>query len=42
MVPRRWNLSDDYKTVLKDLKKLLKLKKRWNSKLNPQKVNLFA
>ena len=32
------NLSDDYRTVLKDLKKLLKRKKRWDSKLNPRNV----
>ena len=27
--------SDDYRTVLKDLKKLLKREKRWDSKLSP-------
>ena len=31
-------LSDDYRTVLKDLKKLLKRKERWDSKLNPRNV----
>ena len=35
------NLSDDYSTVLKDLKKLLKRKKRWDSKLNPRNVIFF-
>ena len=33
------NLSDDYRTVLKDLKKLLKRKECWDSKLNPRNVN---
>ena len=32
------NSSDDYRTVLKDLKKLLKRKKRWDSKSNPRNV----
>ena len=35
------NLSDDYRTVLKDLKKLLKRKERWDSKLNPRNVKFF-
>ena len=34
------NLSDDYQTVLKDLKKLL-LKERSDLKLNPQNVSFF-
>ena len=36
------NLSDDYRTVLKDLKKLLKRKERWDSKLNPRSVKFFS
>ena len=36
------NLSDDYRTVLKDLKKLLKRKERWDSKLNPRNVKFFS
>ena len=35
------NLSDDHRTVLKDLKKVLKLKERWDSKLNPRNVKFF-
>ena len=35
------NLGDDYRTVLKDLKKLSKRKERWDSKLNPRFVNFF-
>ena len=34
--------SDDYRNVLKDLKKLLKLKERWDSKLKPRNVNFFS
>ena len=36
------NLSDDYRTVLKALKKLLKRKERWDSKLNPRNVEFFT
>ena len=36
------NLSDDYRTVLKDLKKKLKRKERWDSKLNPRNVKFFS
>ena len=36
------NLSDDHRTVLKDLKKLLKRKKRWDSKLNPRNAKIFS
>ena len=36
------NLSDDYRTVLKDLKKMLTRKKRWYSKLNPRNVKFFS
>ena len=36
------NLSDDYRTVLKDLKNMLKRKKRWDSKLNPRNVKFFS
>ena len=32
------NLSDDYRTVLKDLEKKLKRRERWDSKLNPRNV----
>ena len=35
------NTSDDYRTVLKDLKKMLKQKERWDSKLNPRNVIFF-
>ena len=35
------NLSDDYRTLVKELKKLLKLKKRWDSKLNPRTEKFF-
>ena len=34
-------LSDDYRTVLKGLKKLLQRKKRWDSKLNPRNAKFF-
>ena len=36
------NLRDDCRTVLKNLKKLLKQKKRWDSKMNPQKAKSFS
>ena len=36
------NLSDDYRTVLKDLEKLLKRKERWDSKLNPRNLKFFS
>ena len=36
------NLSDDYRKVLKDLKKLLKRKERWDSKLYPGSVKFFS
>ena len=36
------NLCDDYRTVLKDLKKLLKRKERFDSKLNPRSVKFFS
>ena len=35
------NLSDDYRTVFKDFKKMLKRKERWDSKLNPRNVKFF-
>ena len=35
------NLSHDYRTVLKDIKKLLKRKERLDSKLNPRSVKFF-
>ena len=35
------NLSDGFRTLLKDLKKLLKLEKRWDSKFNLRNVNFF-
>ena len=35
------NLSDDYRTVLKDLKKQLKRKQQWDSKLNPRNAKFF-
>ena len=34
-------LSDDIRTILKHLKKLLKLKQLWDTKLNPRKMNFF-
>ena len=34
-------LSDEYRTVLKDLKKLLRRRKRWDSKLNHEMRNCF-
>ena len=41
-----WYLDDgiwsvDYRTILKDLKKLLERKERWDSKINPRNVNFF-
>ena len=36
------SLSDDYRTVLKDPKKLFKQKKRWDSKLNSRNVKFFS
>ena len=36
------NLSNDYRTVLEDLKKLLVRKKRWVSKLNPLYVKFCS
>ena len=35
------NLSDDYRTVLKDLKKMLKRKERWDTKLILRSVKFF-
>ena len=35
------NLSDDFRTVLKDLKKIVEAKKRWDSKLKQRNVNFF-
>ena len=35
------DLSVDYRTVLKDLKKMLTRKKRWDSKLNPRSAKFF-
>ena len=35
------NLDADYRTPSKDLKKMLKQKKRWDSKLNPTKYEIF-
>ena len=41
-----WYLDDgiwsvDYRTILKDLKKLLERKERWDSKINPRNVIFF-
>ena len=36
------NLSDGFRTLLKDLKKLLKLEKRWDSKFNLRNVIFFS
>ena len=35
------NLSGDYKTVLKDLKKIVEVEKKLDSKTNSRKVNFF-
>ena len=35
------NLSDDYRTVLNDLKKIVERKERWDSKFNPRNVKLL-
>ena len=36
------NLSDEYRTVLKDLKKIVKAEERLDSKLNPRIVKFFS
>ena len=36
------NLSDDYRTVLNDLKKFVRAEKRWDSTLNPGNANFFS
>ena len=36
------SLNDDYRTVLKALKKLLMRKKRWDSKLNLRNAKFFS
>ena len=43
MVPRRWKFNrDDYRTVLKDLKKIVEAERTLGLKIKPTKCEIFS